>query len=243
MTFGSEIAAFLKGEDVYIVGEQREDFAREFVKAKERAFTQLLKNAQGDYLSDEDVYEEFEGNGDKRKFERLWKEFVANRSLSSATQKKWKPYFEELTKRTNTDDMGKVTEQVLLAWRDELEASDLSPITIRDGYFAAMRSFFGWAKRKKRLPTNPSLEVVVEVPEKASTKMRGFNDDEARKILSATLAPFSPLMSTENAVARRWVPWLCAYTGARVNEMTQLRKEEVFPEGNLWCVRICRASE
>jgi hypothetical protein len=50
--------------------------------------------------------------------------------------------------------------------------------------------------------------------------MRGFNDKEANIILSATLAPSSWLMSPENVAARRWIPWLCAYTGARVNEMT-----------------------
>jgi hypothetical protein len=32
---------------------------------------------------------------------------------------------------------------------------------------------------------------------------------------------------------------MCAYTGARVNEMTQLRREDVFLVANLWCLRIC----
>jgi integrase len=239
MAFSSEIHEFLGKKDIQLVGERLEDFAKEYVKAKEQASKHLLKNANGDYRPDPDGerFGEFEKDG-RRKFEILWNEFVANRRLSAGTQKKWKPYFEALIKRVKTDDMGKVTEKALLDWRDELERSWLSPITIRDGYFAAFRSFFGWAKRKKRLATNPTLEVFVEVPEKASKKMRGFDDEEARLILSATLAPFSNLMSRENAAARRWVPWLCAYTGARVNEITQLRREDVFPVDNLWCIRI-----
>ncbi|MDF1610521.1 tyrosine-type recombinase/integrase, partial [Hoeflea sp. YIM 152468] len=28
--------------------------------------------------------------------------------------------------------------------------------------------------------------------------------------------------------SRRWVPWICAYTGARVGEIVQLRKRDVF---------------
>jgi integrase len=28
-------------------------------------------------------------------------------------------------------------------------------------------------------------------------------------------------------MAKRWVPWLCAYTGARVGEIAQLRKQDV----------------
>lgn len=44
---------------------------------------------------------------------------------------------------------------MLLDWRDDLEKSELSPVAIRDGYLAATKSFFGWAKRKKRLPRGP----------------------------------------------------------------------------------------
>jgi integrase len=49
----------------------------------------------------------------------------------------------------------------------------------------------------------------------------------------------------ETAAAYRWVPWLCAYTGARVGEITQLRKQDlrqVSPaEGGgaaLWVITI-----
>jgi hypothetical protein len=49
---------------------------------------------------------------------------------------------------------------MLLDWRDDLEKSELSPVTIRDGYLAATKSFFGWAKRKKRLPRGPSLSAT-----------------------------------------------------------------------------------
>ena len=45
-------------------------------------------------------------------------------------------------------------------------------------------------------------------------------------------------MTAYNAAARRWVPWLCAYTGARPGEMTQLRAEDVFQHRDAWVVRI-----
>jgi integrase len=41
---------------------------------------------------------------------------------------------------------------------------------------------------------------------------------------------------------RRWVPWLCAYTGARVGELTQLRAGDVQarqgPAGSIWVLRL-----
>jgi integrase len=105
-------------------------------------------------------------------------------------------------------------------------------------YAAALKSFFGWAKRNKKLPANPAAEIFVEPTAQTPQKKRGFSDAEASLILSATLAPVSHLMTPENAAARRWVPWLCAYTGARVNEMTQLRESDVFSVLGLPCVRI-----
>ncbi len=57
--------------------------------------------------------------------------------------------------------------------------------------------------------------------------MRGFYVHEADRILSAALAPPNELMSKENAAARRWVPWICTYTGARVNEIAVLKSNKM----------------
>jgi integrase len=42
----------------------------------------------------------------------------------------------------------------------------------------------------------------------------------------------------ETFAAKRWVPWLCAYTGARVGELAQLRKEDIQREGKHWTITI-----
>ena len=38
--------------------------------------------------------------------------------------------------------------------------------------------------------------------------------------------------------AKRWVPWLAAYTGARVGELAQLRKQDVSREGDHWTILL-----
>ncbi|MDZ4393118.1 MAG: hypothetical protein U1B82_09125, partial [Cypionkella sp.] len=38
--------------------------------------------------------------------------------------------------------------------------------------------------------------------------------------------------------AKRWVPWLCAFTGARVAEITQLRREDFRETDNGVTIRI-----
>lgn len=43
---------------------------------------------------------------------------------------------------------------------------------------------------------------------------------------------------TPDKAARRWVPWLCAYTSARPGEITQLRGADVVQEDGIWALRI-----
>jgi integrase len=62
---------------------------------------------------------------------------------------------------------------------------------------------------------------------------KAFRTDEFTTILKAANAT-----TNKQAAARRWVPWLCAYTGARVGEITQLRAEDVFQQDGENAIRI-----
>lgn len=102
-----------------------------------------------------------------------------------------------------------------------------------------MKSIFAYAVRNGRLRENPAKGIYVEEAwGKKAAKMRGFFDEEAKAILRASLAEPPARMSAHQASARRWAPWLCAYTGARVNEITQLRGQDVVERDGYWCVSI-----
>ena len=45
-------------------------------------------------------------------------------------------------------------------------------------------------------------------------------------------------IDTLDDAAKRWVPWLCAYTGARPGEITQLRGEDVIERDGVHALRI-----
>jgi integrase len=68
------------------------------------------------------------------------------------------------------------------------------------------------------------------VRSKLSEKKRSFTDEEAKVILKAALAEDDPV--------RRWVPWIGAYTGARVSEICQLRSEDVVKIEDIWCMKF-----
>jgi integrase len=105
------------------------------------------------------------------------------------------------------------------------------PKTINDTDFAALPAVFGWGVKSGWLSTNPAENARIEGRGKMRTRDQWFLDDERSAILNAALAVSgSKRENPKTTAAKRWVPWLCAYSGARVNEMIQLRKEDVRRE-------------
>src|SRR6202000_1911786 len=53
-------------------------------------------------------------------------------------------------------------------------------------------------------------------------------DEEAKTVLDAA--------RREKETHKRWVPWVCAYTGARIGEICQLRSEDIKKIDGIWCI-------
>jgi integrase len=77
----------------------------------------------------------------------------------------------------------------------------------------------------------------VPVPKKTRHReTKAFSSEEIRLILSAGGAVRNT--RTPGMAARRWVPWICAYTGARAGEITQLRGQDVIERDGITALRI-----
>ncbi len=177
--------------------------------------------------------------------EGLMDQSMAEKQLSPATAKVWKRHVKRFTAFIGHDDATKVTETDVVAWKEALlarangEGERLSRRTIRDSYLAAIKGLFAWAVENNKIGTNPAARVrLVGKTRGPKVRDRGLTDSEAAAILSATLEPTGSRLSPERALAMRWVPWICAYTGARVNEITQLRAEDISQEGGIWTIHI-----
>jgi integrase len=87
--------------------------------------------------------------------------------------------------------------------------------------------------------------IKQPVPRRVRSRERGFTDHEALAILQLSLGyhpedtgnPATRERPTTTA-AKRWAPWLCAFTGARIGEITQLRKEDFRKVGDHYVMRI-----
>jgi integrase len=90
------------------------------------------------------------------------------------------------------------------------------------------------------LDEKPATGIVVRGVEdgKEDDENKGFTDRDAATVLRATLASRSKHMSIEMAAAHRWVPWICAYSGARVNEITSLRPQDFVTKDGFYCISL-----
>lgn len=174
----------------------------------------------------------------------LLDDYVAQATLAAATVKAWKRQVRAFTTYVGHDDANRVRREDIVAWRTHLltqpnaSGNVLSAKTVRDTYLSVLKTIFIWAASDGKVRSNPTDGVKVIGQRKQVLRERGLNDAEANIILTATLATVSGRLSVERALAQRWVPWICAYTGARVNEITQLRAEDVTKARGIWTIRI-----
>ncbi len=82
------------------------------------------------------------------------------------------------------------------------------------------------------------MGLTIKTSKPRKLRAKGFSDKEAALILKHAMNYKAGGEAPKLAAAKRWVPWLCAFTGARVGEMLQLRKQDVRREGTHWIVHV-----
>lgn len=177
----------------------------------------------------------------------LWTDYVASRVQAGFMRDKGQrqaPVIASLRKHLKHNDAARLTKKDMLEWRDKLMLT-LSAKTVNDIYLSAIKSMLTWAVENDRLPENVAVLVKQRKPRKVYGRERGYTDSEAVKVLKAsrsyepTVDEFGRVRETDRMVdVKRWVPLICAFTGARVSEIIQLRKEDVTMIGDHWVARI-----
>ncbi|GJE34660.1 DUF6538 domain-containing protein [Methylobacterium oxalidis] len=163
-------------------------------------------------------------------FELLVKSWAAEKHPAPKTLYEWKRTVGQFATFLGHEDASRVTPDDVIRWKEALIAKGLAPKTISDGKLVAVRTILQWGADNRRLTSNPAERVRMDVKRKAAETIRGFSDEEAAIVLRAALGEADPVL--------RWVPWLCAYSGARVSEVCQLRREDVRPIEGIWCMKF-----
>lgn len=248
-----EAAALMEREGVVVDRQSDEALVERLHELFPRLCDLILRRARGDYGPDPFAAQLPEPApsqtvarpaADGVTITTLFEKYVAERAPAASTQKAWKRQLGHLKAFLGHEDATQITPQDIVAWKEDLLAgvtrngTPRTAKTVRDTYLAVAKTILGYGAENHLIPSNAASGITVRSPRTVQLRDRGLTDEEALKILKGTFKPPSSRTSADRALAMRWIPWLCAYTGARVNEMTQLRKEDVRKVGDFWVVRI-----
>jgi integrase len=256
--FAKEADVFLEKRGLRLSGETQDRFIEEFVRTKEQAAELLKRNASGDWRPDPDAdrfapSEVLVNDGQVDAME-MFDRYANEAELSPKTRATWKTKLKSLLDFVGHGDLGRLTTKNVIGWKDKLLATKkkqskqdkqakkpeetLNPKTVRNSYLAVAKATLNYAVQQLAVPKNVAKGVTVRVKKRKKQREKGFSEEEALAILKATGLPPPRGMSAEHAAARRWVPWICAYTGARVNEITQLLPSDFRIKKGIRYIRI-----
>lgn len=243
--YGELAKAFLLERGLRLDREQYLKFLEAFGPARKMSAEQLLKNSRSDYSDHPDAkkFPEFKPRkiGPEVDLWPMWEKFSPR--LKPSSRKRWRTVMKAVEVRFGRD-LATLNFDELIKWRDELLKTK-SPKTVSEVYFASLRWLLNRCVNERKLLSNVAAGIEVEAKRQPKVREREFTTAEAKKILAATFRPSSKPMTVENAAVRRWVPWLLAYSGARLNEITQLRYQDIRREDNpddpddpIWLMQI-----
>ncbi|MCG6110895.1 MAG: hypothetical protein MEQ74_01735 [Paracoccus sp.] len=164
---------------------------------------------------------------------KLWERDHLVNGKPERTARDFRQKLDSLRVYVGHDDARKVTPEDIALWCDDLRHSkNISGRTVSQKYLAAAKVVFAIAMEKRKLAVNPAVGAKVRYTKRQRTRSTGFTDAEAKTILKAALAHPDTLgrRSDLNKRAIRWGPWICAFTGARIGEVMQLRTEDLLFE-------------
>ncbi|WP_292693731.1 DUF6538 domain-containing protein [Mesorhizobium sp.] len=218
--------------------------------AYRQAAEQLLRQARGDYRPDPNAARFPELTAPSQSAAKgitigdlfdLWERDHLADGKSKRTPRDHRQKIDDFIAYLGHEDATRVTSKDVADWTQGLRHErGLAAKTVSDKYLSALRSVFGAGVSKFKIDRNPVSPVRVKVPKRVRERSSGYTDDEAVKVLKAALeAPDAPgNTSPVNRLVYRWLPWICAYTGARAGEIAQLRKEDFTVEHGVHCIRI-----
>ena len=161
-------------------------------------------------------------------FQTIIEGWLVEKRPNQKTEYTWRKVMTQLSGFIGHDDASRVSPDDLVSWKADLLAKGLKAKTIRDSKLAPVRAIFQWAVDNRKLHANPAVRINIDLKARSSEKRRGYSDEEARIVLQAA--------RREKETHKRWVPWVCAYTGARISEICQLRSEDVKEIDGIWCI-------
>jgi integrase len=255
----ARINAFCREQDITIHPVQLPGFLEVLEPEFHAAMRLLARRAGGDYRTDRrpERFPEWlpnvqpsvspSGNGGATLtgiLEGWWREAKAA-GRKPSTHESYRNTVAGLVEFLGHDDAHRVTAEDVVRFKDHRLASinprtgkPISAKTVKDSDLSGLKTLFGWAVSNRKLTANPATGITIKLGKPQKLRGKGLTEEEAQALLSAALSVQRGGESAGTYWAKRWVPWLAAYSGARVGELAQLRRQDVTREGEHWVLLL-----
>lgn len=180
-----------------------------------------------------------QGIGDHRRTCKLLIEILGDKPLSELNIRD-RNYFDDVIKRypvnreKKRELKGKTLEEILTL-------PDYEKINLKTAKFHASRAnaFLNWVFRQEGLakPFTLMEDVRIKKGKGAAKKRREFTTDELRVLFSPD---HFPIMNNyeERSPYKFWIPLIGLHSGARINEIAQLRLTDIVEIDGIHCFHI-----
>jgi integrase len=228
-----DVDGLLASEALNIDAASRASLEERMFWLKVELHQTLIRRARGDYRPPDTKLDTFPTWEPPRSpdaprkpsgltFTSLLDAWKIERKPNSKTKYEWYRIMGLLADRLGHDDPTRVTKADIVGWKAALLASGKSPKTVGNHLMAAA-ALFAQAIRNDQMTVNPAKGVTLR-GDKGATKRLPYTDEDAKALLVAARGETG---------ARRWVPWLLAFTGARLEEICQSLVGDVRSEGGI----------
>jgi integrase len=160
--------------------------------------------------------------------EELIAAWAAERRPASATRRRYETAFRLLQLVTGIDDVRRITADHVIAFKGARLKDNKDPKTVANDILAC-NAVCKWGLTNKLIEENPFTGLAPRPSRKMQGVRDGYDDSEAARILTAARA---------ESGWRRWLPWLLAFTGARIGEIAELRRRDVRAEAGVLILDI-----
>jgi integrase len=120
--------------------------------------------------------------------------------------------------------------EVLEMYKDKPEVPRLQPQSINEKCLAALRAILTHAVSDGYIDTNVALGISVKEDSNAEPPVLPYSDEEIATILKFPIFAEGERPAAGGGAASVWLPLVSMYSGARLEEMAQLTRENIGTE-------------
>lgn len=127
--------------------------------------------------------------------------------------------------------------EIVKLFEHDQKVTRLSASSVKK-YLTAIRTILEWAAENGYRDDNPAQGIKVREARNSAEKRLPYSDDDLNIIFSSPIYTEEYRPNAGAGEAAYWLPLLALYTGARLDELGQLRKSDIRSEEDIWFIDI-----